>query len=89
MANQLRISYDLQRRNRRTWRALFFFFLKTSIVNAYHLQQWSRGPPDNDEDDLLISRKATHLRFREDLIIALWGYVGETGPSAPLEVTHE
>jgi hypothetical protein len=37
-ANQLRANYDLQRRNRRTWRPLFFFFLKTSIVNAYHLQ---------------------------------------------------
>jgi Transposase IS4 len=92
-ANQLRMNYDLQRRNRRTWRALFFFFLKTSIVNAYHLQQWGGCPPDEneneDEDDSLIGRTAAHRKFREDLITALWSYASETGPSAPLEITHE
>jgi hypothetical protein len=83
----------MQKRNRRTWRALFFFFLKTSIVNAYHLQQWGGCLPDKNEDegedDPLIGRTAAHRKFREDLITALWSYAGETGPSAPLEVTHE
>jgi hypothetical protein len=92
-ANQLRANYDLQRRNRRTWRPLFFFFLKTSIVNAYHLQQWGGCPPnkhtDEGEDDPLIGRRAAHRRFREDLIASLWSYAGETGPNAPLENTHE
>jgi hypothetical protein len=103
VANQLRATYDMQRRNTRTWRALFFFFLKTSIVNAYHLQQWGAPwggcPPERqqeDEDDNyqvqedpLIGRKAAHRRFREDLIASLWSYAGETGPSDPQAVTHE
>jgi hypothetical protein len=96
VANQLRISYDLQRRNMRIWRALFFFFLKTSIVNAYHLQQWGGRPYENDEedhiqdeDDPFIGRTDKHRKFREDLIISLWSYAGETGPTAPQEPSHE
>jgi hypothetical protein len=87
------MNYDLQRRNRRTWRALFFFFFKTSIVIAYHLQQWGRCPPyedkDKDKDDPLIDRRYAHRKFREDFIGLLWSYAGETGPNAPLEVIYK
>jgi hypothetical protein len=40
VANQLRAIYDMQRREQRTWRALFMFFFKTSVVNAYLLYHW-------------------------------------------------
>src|SRR5450755_3710825 len=33
VANQLRAIYDMQRRESRTWRSLFMWFFKQSIVN--------------------------------------------------------
>jgi hypothetical protein len=65
--------YDMQRRNRRTWRGLFDFFLKTSIVNAYLLSTWGGFPPNensNEEDSLSLKNK-TYRKFREDLIESL------------------
>jgi hypothetical protein len=90
-ANQLRVTYDMQRRNRRTWRALFDFFLKTSIVNAYLLSTWGGLPPNEDPngEDPLSPKNKAHRKFREDLIESLWLYAGNTGPTAPLAATHE
>lgn len=68
VANQLRAEYDVQRRNRRTWRALFYF-LKTSIVNAYKLQAWGVHPPkdsaEEEDEDFLSSVNGAHRKFRE------------------------
>jgi hypothetical protein len=90
-ANQLRVTCDLQRRNRRTWRALFDFFLKISIVNAYLLSTWGGHPPNEDSngEDPLSSRNKAYRKFREDLIGSLWSYASNTGSTAPLAVTYE
>jgi hypothetical protein len=37
VANQLRAIYDMQRRESRTWRLLFMWFFKQSIVNAFRI----------------------------------------------------
>jgi hypothetical protein len=90
IANQLRVSYDLQRVERRTWRALFLFFLKTSIVNAYKLWYWGGHPKEDLEDvDPFNTHSPNHRKFREALIDSLWSYKGETGPTAPQEGSHE
>jgi len=76
----------MQRVNRRTWRALFFF-LKTSIVNAYLWRRWGGHPNEDEyeeeEPDNLDT--AGNRKFREALIESLWLCEGETGPTAPEE----
>lgn len=72
VANQLRVTYDMQRREQRTWRALFLFFFKTSVVNAYLLHKWREfGPPnDKEEEAEVLDHTPRHRRFREALIAA-------------------
>jgi hypothetical protein len=87
------MEYDLQRRNMRTWRALFFFFFKTSLVNAYKLHTWREHPPnDNAEaeaEDSWARPNGAHRKFREALVTSLWEYAFEIGPYAPEELSHE
>jgi hypothetical protein len=93
VANQLRATSDMQRRESRTWRSLFMWFFKQSIVNAFRIQQWSRKVPNDraeeDEECPLTGHRPKHRRFRESLIASLWSYSGETGPTAPEALVHE
>jgi hypothetical protein len=81
----------MQRRNYRTWKALFYFFLKQSVVNAFRLCQWQGLPDDEefDEDDPLTGQSDDHRRFREALITKLWSYKGQIGAYAPEAAIHE
>jgi hypothetical protein len=94
VANQYRANYDMQRPNRRTWRALFLFFLKTSIVNAYHLSRWGGHPaedePEEEEEEEPPNPASVKYReFRETPIESSWAYKGEKGPTVPQEDFHE
>jgi hypothetical protein len=92
VANQLRVTYDPQRREQRTWRALFQFFFKTSLVNAYLLHHWQKfGPPNDESEEAAEARdhQPRHRMFREALIEACWSYTGLVGPTAPSAINHD
>jgi hypothetical protein len=92
VANQLRVTYDPQRREQRTWRALFQFFFKTSVVNAYLLHHWQEfGPPNDESEEAAEARdyQPRHRMFREALIEACWSYTDLVGPTAPSAINHD
>src|SRR5450432_3015217 len=67
IADQLRASFTTQQRGVKPWRALFYWLLDSTIVNAFQLSEHQRNTRFGRNKPL----RSAHRIFRESLVVSL------------------